>query len=495
MQVFVHLQHSVKSRPQFYDEEVIMASINEFVREYVRAITEGYAAVFAGAGLSRGSGYTNWKELVRPLAEEIKLNVDIENDLVAVVQYYANERGNRYAINEKILNEFTRDTEPNKNIEILTRLPIQTYWTTNYDELLETSIIDNNRKVDIKTTQKSLGINIYDRDAVVYKMHGDVRAPSEAVLTKDDYEIYGNQRPLFRTALQGDLISKTFLFIGFSFEDPNLDYILSRIRVLLGESLRDHFCFFEKTTQKEDENDIDYGYRLAKQDLRIKDLKRYGIQGIILDSYEEITKILAKIEQSYLLRNVFVSGSVEQYAEPWTAELINQFTHLLAKRLVKDDFRIISGFGLGIGSTVINGALDEIMISKYKHVDEHLCLRPFPQLSTGKIPIQQLWQKYREEMISQAGVVIFIFGNKKMDNLIEIADGMIEEFKIAQEMGKFIIPIGSTGGASAEILRLVKEDIDKYPYLRDHIKNLESENNIDKLLQLVITIIKSLQID
>lgn len=87
----------------------------------------------------------------------------------------------------------------------------------------------NNRKADVKTSQESLADNIYDRDAVVYKMHGDVRCPAKAVLTKDDYEIYGYRRPLFRAALQGDLVSKTFLFIGFSFEDPNLDYVLSQI--------------------------------------------------------------------------------------------------------------------------------------------------------------------------------------------------------------------------------------------------------------------------
>ena len=50
-------------------------------------------------------------------------------------------------------------------------------------------------------------------------MHGDVERPTDAVLTKDDYERYDMKRPLFRTALQGDLISKTFLFVGFSFED------------------------------------------------------------------------------------------------------------------------------------------------------------------------------------------------------------------------------------------------------------------------------------
>lgn len=471
-----------------------MASKQELIREFVRAVSEGYAAVFAGAGLSRGSGYINWKELVRPLALDIGLNVDREHDLVAIAQYYRNERGTRSSINQKILNEFTRGVEKNENIEILTRLPVSTYWTTNYDELLEDNLRENNRKADVKTTQESLANNIYDRDAVVYKMHGDVRQPEKAVLTKDDYELYGSQRPLFRTALQGDLISKTFLFIGFSFEDPNLDYVLSQIRVLLGESQRDHYCFFQKISKQDGESEADYQYNLARQDLRIKDLRRYGIQAVILDSYDEITEILKQIERGYLMKNIFISGSVAEYSEEWTKERVTEFTHGLARKLVSEDYRIVSGFGFGIGSTIINGALEEIMRSKYKHVDEHLCLRPFPQFSSGTMPMDELKKKYREDMLNQAGVAVFIFGNKDEHGEIIEADGMIEEFRIAKEQKKMIIPIGSTGGASATIYSEVQQNIVSYPYLKNHIDKLSQVSDVSLLIDLISSIIKEQQI-
>lgn len=53
----------------------------ELIKEYTKAIREGSAAVFAGAGLSRASGYVNWKDLLRPLAKNIDLDVDKEKDL------------------------------------------------------------------------------------------------------------------------------------------------------------------------------------------------------------------------------------------------------------------------------------------------------------------------------------------------------------------------------------------------------------------------------
>lgn len=474
-----------------------MVTTTEFIREYSRALVEGYAAIFAGAGLSRASGYVNWKELLKPLASDIGLDINKESDLVAVAQYYKNEHGGRAGINQTILNKFTNHIEPNQNVRILTRLPITTYWTTNYDSLLEDGLKENNRKADVKITQSSLASNIYDRDAVIYKMHGDASFPNEAVLTKDDYEAYSISRPLFRTVLQGDLISKTFLFIGFSFEDPNLDYILSQIRVLLGESSRMHYCFFEKVKQYEEECTEDYLYRKAKQDLRINDLQRYGINAILLDSYEEITEILQKLEENILLKNIFISGSISEYHDPWTEKVVNDFAFNLAKTLVQNGFKIISGFGLGIGSSIVNGALDEIMNSKYKHIDEHLCLRPFPQIAQKGKSMPDLWQEYRIKMIGESGIAIFIFGNKikkaEDSNTTVIADGMLKEFEIAKKNSAIIIPIGSTGWAAQQIFSEVEAEITKYPYLSEYLDTLRNCTNPNKLIKTICTIVNTQQ--
>ena len=354
-------------------------TINELIREFSRAIQEGAAAVFAGAGLSRPSGFVDWRELLRPLARDIDLDIDREKDLLSIAQYYRNSRGNRGGINQRIVDEFMKSVEPNENVNVLTHLPIGTYWTTNYDSLIEDGIRQANRNPDVKSEPEQLSTVLHDRDAVVYKMHGDASNPAHAVLTKHDYEMYEQKRPLFRTALKGDLVSKTFLFIGFSFEDPNLDYILGQIHTLLGENLRDHYCFFKRVQRKDCKDDAEYGYEKAKQELREQDLRKYGIQTCFVDSYEEITTILHKVESAVRMRNIFISGSADEFTSPWTEEKTKAFTSALASKLVSQEYRITTGFGLGIGSAVINGALDVIYKTKFRHVDEHLCLRPFPQ--------------------------------------------------------------------------------------------------------------------
>jgi hypothetical protein len=70
-------------------------------------------------------------------------------------------------------------------------------------------------------------------------------------------------------------------------------------------------------------------------------------------------------------------------------------------------------------------------------------------------------------MISQAGIAVFVFGNKEGSNgIIVNSDGMMNEFEIAKKQNKIIIPVGSTGGAALEIYNSIKSNISDFPYLQ-----------------------------
>lgn len=463
--------------------------IESFIIKFTKAIQEGNAGLFIGAGISQGAGFVDWKGLLKPLAKEIRLNIDKENDLLEVAQFYKNKMCGRGEINQEIINNFSKDTILTENIEILTRLPIDTYWTTNYDKLLEEGFKQNNRRIDVKVEQEQLARTIPKRDAILYKMHGDVEYPNKAVLTKDDYETYAEKRPLFRSALKGDLIAKTFLFIGFSFEDPNVNYILSQIHSLVGENKRQHYCIIKEVEKEDDENEEEFSYRKIKQELKIEDLKRYGIQAILIENYDKITEILKKIEENINKRKIFVSGSATEFTEPWNKEKAEDLVYSLAQTLIKKDYIIYSGFGNGIGSSVINGALDEIYKNKYKNINDYLCLRPFPQNISDPKKRKELFTKYREDIIKDIGITIFLFGNKEVDGEIKNADGCLEEFKLAKETGKIIIPIGSTGYVAKQILDEIKNGIEKYKYLKKYINDLETKTEKEEIIKIILKII------
>lgn len=455
-----------------------------FINEFVTEINNGDAAIFAGAGLSAQNGFVNWKGLVQNLASEIGLDVEKETDLATVAQYYCNTF-NRSKINDKIINEFTTLKKGSDNHQIISRLGIDTFWTTNYDKLIEKTLEDDGKIVDVKIVKEHFARYIKKKNAVVYKMHGDKDSPHEAVLTKDDYDYYNTKRELFSTALRGDLLSRKFLFIGFSFDDPNLDFILSRIKILLEEHTPNHFCFFKEidkskyTSKSAEQNHEDFLYDQIKQRLKIEDLKRYGINAIMIKDYSDITEILKEIEIRLKRKNIFISGAAHSY-KPYTENDAKDLIHSLSYKLAEKEYKIVSGYGLGIGSIVINGAIDYKLNSNYRNLDDLLILRPFPQIQSGEKSIPEIWTDYRNDMISKAGVAIFVFGNKLDNGNIIPSKGMMEEFEICLKHNVIPIPIGITGWISKELWENVSSNLLKfYPdnaELHKAIQELGREN-------------------
>ncbi|MEZ9310896.1 SIR2 family protein [Vibrio sp. 10N.286.49.F3] len=421
-----------------------------FITHICKELEDENIAIFAGAGMSAGTGFVNWSELLRPIADELGLDVDREHDLVALAQYHCNDNGNnRSQLNQRLIEEFSRDANETEVHRILSRLPIRTFWTTNYDKLIESSLVKTGKTPDVKHTKQQLAFTKPKRDSVVYKMHGDVDHPSDAVLTKDDYEKYHVKMEQFLSSLKGDLISKTFIFIGFSFTDPNLDYILSRVRVAYDGNQRRHYCFIRSVQKNDGESDADYEYRQRKQSLFIGDLNRFNIKTIIIDDFDEIETLLKLVEINHKKKSFFISGAAHDYGS-WGETKSLSFVSSLSSKLVRKGWNVVSGFGLGIGSSVICGALEEIYVNQKRSIADQLLLRPFPQsASTQSLPT--LWTMYREDMISHAGFTILVFGNKLNDGEVVLSNGMLEEYEISKKKNNIILPIGATGYMAKKI--------------------------------------------
>lgn len=468
-----------------------------FIREFVKDLTERTVAIFAGAGMSRSAGFVNWPELLRDIADELELNVDKEHDLISLAQYHVNENGGRARINKKILEEFTESAEITDNHKILAQLPITTYWTTNYDTLIETSLTKFDKVADVKHQVKHLADTRPKRDAVVYKMHGDVHSPADAVITKEQYESYYKTHESFITALSGDLVSKTFLFIGFSFTDPNLDYVLSRLNIQFGENSRQHYCFIKKNAKQKNEDDEIFRYNTRKQQLMIGDLKRYKIKAILVDEYEEITQILSEIEKRFKKKTVFISGSAEVYGG-WDRLQAQGFIHSLSREIIISGSRVVNGFGWGVGSAVINGALEAIYEKPDKYSLDQLIVRPFPQFETGGKKLSELWEDYRQKMIGLAGISIFMFGNKNSpDGDLVLASGVKREFEIAHEKGLILIPLGATGYVAEEIFRIIEASPESYykgiEWIMPIVKELSTSSiSTEDIIKKIIFIIQNL---
>lgn len=472
-------------------------AIRQFLTDYLGEVVVGDAAVFAGAGLSIPSGYVNWRELIRPLAEELELRIDLETDLVGVAQFHVNANGtNRDRLHKAVIEAIAPTNPPTRNHELLAQLPIRTWWTTNYDKLIETALRNAGKVVDVKSAVPQLATSRPGKQATLYKMHGDVDRPDEAVATRDDYERYQTDRGAFTSALAGDLVSKTFLFLGFSFTDPNLNHVLSQVRLTFKSNQRRHYAVFRKRAKLPEETAEDFRHHSLRQELIIEDLKRFNVKVLSVDEYDEITEFLEELVARYRRRTVFVSASAANF-EPWGKEAVTKFAETLGRQLISSGTRLATGIGLGFGDALLSGALREIMRSD-SSIEENLVLRPFPQ-SGDPENRTAVWKEYRQEITSHAGVAVFLFGTKEGDDGVISAQGMKEEFEIARTQGLAVVPIGATGGMAKELADLALADPSQFiPELGADGPTLiqglaEHTDDLSTLIQPIIAVIRKLQ--
>jgi len=439
----------------------MIANQPQFITRYARALAAGDVGVFVGAGLSRAAGYVDWRALLKGVAAELGLDVDRETDLIAVAQYHLNEKRSRGRLNQAIIDELVGSATPTRSHSILARLPVPTVWTTNYDQLLERSFENAGKIVDLKLTQENLAQTKRDRDVVLYKMHGCVTQPHEAVLTKDDYEQYAVRRPLFVESLKGDLIAKTFLFVGFSFTDPNIDYILSRVRVLLGENIREHFCIMRSPQRPKrlvGREKAAYDYQRRATALRQADLLRFGVETVWVDNYSDVEPLLARLSAFVHRKAVYVSGAAHDPA-PLGRGRLDDLAREIGGRLIREGFNLVSGFGLGLGEQCVVGALRALYGVPRGADAERLLVRPFPRASGAQ---QQQNTRHREDLIARSGIIVVLAGNRAHGAGIEDSPGVLEEVEIGLREGKCIIPVGVSGHVGRRVWERANADQERF---------------------------------
>lgn len=481
------------------------------IREYVRSLNQGNATMFAGAGLSIPSGGISWTKLLEDEANAIGIDVYKENDLTSVAQFIYNESGSRQVITQLLKNHINNYGKQNINHEIISSLPIHKVWTTNYDHYIENSFENNEKIVDVKRSVEDMTSEIDDADTTIYKMHGDMGNLNDSVILKDDYEIYDRKNELFTNALQNDLLNNTFLFFGFSFDDPNLQNILSKVRIMTSETNRRHYCILKEVTVDDEEfEEMDdnkkkevFNYRHRLQRLKVNDLKRYGIHAVLVKDYDEMTNILQSIKYHYLSNTVFISGAYEKidnflgYKNEEGLEVANEFVRRLGAQLHRKLYNVKSGFGLGVGRNIIQGFLDEDAKNDNKKLSKDLTIHPFPPNLN-----KERKHNYRQNIMDEAGITIVLFGNKKdtkNENELIASDGIYDEYNVAEEKGQFVIPVGMTGYVANE-MRKKSIRFTKVPEMNHLIEKLnddsfienedmEKEEKIDYLIDIVFDVL------
>lgn len=466
-----------------------------FIKEYAEKLKSEKASLFIGSGISRKSGYANWKDILRDCAEEINLNVDEEeNDLITLAEFYVKGK-QRTKIDQTIASYFKdKNGNPSKVHKVLSTFPVRSIWTTNYDTLIERTLQNADISYSVVTDDKSYVSLDPTAKVKIHKIHGDVRCPSECVITRSDYEKFEEKHDIVLSELKGEMCTNSFLFLGYSFRDIDIQHILSKIRLIYdNEHPQRHYCIVEKIKKENCQDDDDFRYKENRQKHYIDDMQSYGLNVVLVDSYDEIDDILNEIRIRVHLKDVLISGAYE-LKNPTAQNRIAPVTMEIAEKLIKMDCKIITGYGKNLGSDIIAGAYSgcSSVGIKPKDFNENVLIYPFPYKLADTVDRDHIYTSLRENMIAKTRISIFICGEKGIDGSDSTINspGIMKEYEISKAQDNLIIPIATTGGVARKIWDMEKDSKSSSSQYAEFEK-LDKEVQPEVISDLVISLINN----
>lgn len=446
----------------------------QFIANFAQQALDNRISLFLGAGGTYDAGYPSWSELFKPIAQELGMPTDDTTDYYKVGQYYSNHFGPA-ALRQRINERINRNYYQSPLLDELIDIGFANIWTTNFDNAIELNfqrrgILTNKLFKDFDFSNVDL-----NRRVNIFKMNGDIANLNGIVATQSDYEGYADSHRIMLLFFKRELISSTFLFVGYSFMDHLVLDCLSEITRYLGGTANYHY-----TIMKKSKNDSYFDYFV--NDLE----RRYNIRVLLVDEYGDVLRVLTEINNRIRGKKVFISGAFSAYEEN-----IEEYSHLFSRcvtaKLLAADYRIVNGIGRRFGTHLIGYANEYLVKEGVKNADRHLIIKPFvgkDGSSAGKK------KQARTNVLSQCGASIFLFGDQDR-NGINGRSGVMEEFEIARQQHKVIIPIAYPQMVSETIWQYVKDNITHFPYLEGKIDLLTSECPIEQMSRIIVQILDS----
>jgi hypothetical protein len=264
-----------------FSEVVFSNEFHTDIRNIVKAKQNNKLVIFAGAGVSMDSGLPNWNTLVEAFQSEID---EKEGDPLKAAQLHFNHRRKKENLDR--LKEILKYKQTKFNLihEQIVLLSPYHIITTNFDDHFEQIINKEHLKYSI--VKKDADLPDCKTNSFLVKMHGDI-AEKNVVLKKDDYDHYQDNFPLIKGFVEGIFATNLVLFVGFSFDDPNLIEILDRVNKILDGNNQPPYLLYIPSKDKEHEY----------EDSKIEELSSKGVK-VVKYNDSSITKYYDQIKKS-----------------------------------------------------------------------------------------------------------------------------------------------------------------------------------------------------
>jgi len=423
----------------------------ELVAGFGAGVQISDASVFVGAGLSMAAGLPAWEELIADARSVAEVPTELD-DAPLAAQYIADVNGAQW-LHGELRRKLDRDASPTPVHHALARLPLRDYWTTNYDNLMEDALDMEGAKF-----QRIFGEHDYARAASaapmkrVTKMHGSLdrgetgrrqwEADATPVITRSDFERYEEFHPITWARLRASWLTNNLLFLGLSFDDPNLNLLLRLSRSLpKGVDAPRHFAVFARKTEEPDR-------RL--QELRVKDLENSGVSVHVLESHDDLEPLLKRLEVRCRRLALFVSGSFSLAEDSRNQHAVDVASALALNLADADPDLTLMSFGSAPGQVMSKQFRDALSDGTYRPDRIQFYFRKaqggdekveVPN-RVGTVVFTELpLPEMRKSVLPQARCLVLVGGGTRSE----------EEVEQARSLGLAVVPLATTGGAAQSI--------------------------------------------
>jgi len=302
------------------------------IDEIAKKLEEGELVVFIGSGVSRSykgmPGIPTAEEMVELLAREFpyikESNEYKDHNLRFEIgcQMLKQHGGDRELINFLCKNINKPNIKPLPAYNLLSRLPFNSYFTTNFDRLLEDSFSSVENNVHVIVEDEDVAFWKSDKKPIV-KLHGCINKRESIVAAIEDYKPFKKTKPLIDSLAKVILASKTILFIGFALQDEDFIVLFNELQRLLGDYMGQHMAVVVNPTERDVKHWQENGITLVNRDLTdfLNELA-YKLNGLA-----ELDKHTSFIRSPYLKKLHDVTNS------PTETMAIDVFLEMLEKEI------------------------------------------------------------------------------------------------------------------------------------------------------------------
>jgi hypothetical protein len=237
----------------------------DWPNELVNDIAARRSVLFLGAGVSRNAQNVHgvhprgWPDFLRHLASlapngeqkaEVTQCID-DADLLTACELARNYLSPSIFKTE-MLQEFSGNAyQPAKIHDDLSLVDSRLVMTSNFDKLYENRAnqLQHNTIIVKNYYDKDIADVFRRQDRVVLKVHGTIDSPDATIFTRSQYALARRDYGHFYQLLRGVFVTHTFVFLGASMQDPDMQLLLED-HAYRFEGSRPHFMVMPRNSAR-----------------------------------------------------------------------------------------------------------------------------------------------------------------------------------------------------------------------------------------------------